>query len=155
MHGKTVNITHFLSEEKEVVVATEDWLTGLQLSSQERILAYRWGEHPIEKGAMVEHVQGMPLAFPDSVFALAVSIDTAFQAMPIEDIVQQLKELIRVSKQVRLVFSALDEAEVMRIWGPVMLALQAENVGVEMGSVQMAGRSVIMLRLWAQQCALS
>lgn len=67
-----------------------------------------------------------------------------------------IKELLRVSKEVRI-FPIIDRfSQPSKFLGPIMLALQQENYGIEVREVKyhLQSQGNAMLRVWAQQCAV-
>lgn len=123
----------------------------------QRLLAYRCGD-ALTKVPSVIHVDDLKkeaLPFSDFQFHLALSTYPFFnsqESMPC--ILTQLKELIRVAREVRLAPHQLHDAEIEAKLGPLMLAFQQEEVGVEITPIaqEQGLKNAVMLRLWAQAC---
>lgn len=98
-----------------------------------------------------------PLPYEDFHFDIALTSHYLF-AMDdkVDNYVTSIKELSRVAKEVRIFPLVNKEAEVSPIIGPVMLALQDNNLGVEVREVtyQLQDNSNAMMRVWAQECTL-
>lgn len=101
-----------------------------------------------------------PLPFTDFEFDLALSSHFLFAASRDDDIefhLKTLKSLARVAKDVR-VFPLIErEGEPSPLLGPVLLGLQQANYGVEVREVEcgLYPEGNAMLRVWAQECAMS
>jgi SAM-dependent methyltransferase len=97
------------------------------------------------------------LPFPDFSFDFALSSHYLFADLDDQDVdfhIHVIKELARVGKEVRI-FPLIDRYnQPSPFLGPVLLALQEDNFGVEVREVayhlQPSGNA--MLRVWAQQC---
>ncbi|MCX7115876.1 MAG: hypothetical protein NTW08_08235 [Gammaproteobacteria bacterium] len=127
----------------------------------EPILAYQcegsvFAKHTDHITAITETIR-KPLPFTDFQFSYALSSAPFFKEnQDSETILIQLRELVRVAKEVRLAPYTLAQTHVMEQVGPVMLALQQDNIGVEITPLQAAtfGQAV-RIKLWAQACRLS
>jgi hypothetical protein len=72
-----------------------------------------------------------------------------------EDILVQLRELVRVAKEVRLSPYFLQQSQVANKFGPVILALQQESIGVEVTPLTVPGyEQAVRVKLWAHECSL-
>lgn len=104
-------------------------------------------------------LQTRTLPFDDFYFDLALSSHYFFGQIDNLDLnlhLQILKELARVAKEVRI-FPLIDRhGGPSPFLGPVLLALQQENFGTEVRSVDYSLQSQgnAMLRIWAQTCPL-
>jgi uncharacterized UPF0146 family protein len=101
-----------------------------------------------------------PLPFDDFNFGLALITHHLFvnyDDKALEEHVSIIQEMIRIAGEVRI-FPLLDKfGRISPLLGPVMLALQQSNLGVEVRQVdsqlQKAGNA--MLRVWALKCDVS
>ncbi len=97
------------------------------------------------------------LPFSDFFFDYALSAHHFFSASAPQSLdyhVKTLEELARAAKEVRI-FPLVDGQGVpSAILGPVILALQHKNYGIEVRDVayHLQPRGNAMLRIWAQQC---
>ena len=99
------------------------------------------------------------LPFKDFQFEYALSSHYLFAGLDnqtVEFLVQLIKELARVAKEVRI-FPLIDRyGDISEFLGPVLLELQNDNYGAELKEVkyrlQPSGNA--MLRVWAQQCVV-
>ena len=68
-----------------------------------------------------------------------------------------LRELLRVSKEVRIFPLLNEEGEVDEIWGPVMLYLQNNHFGQEVKAISFDEHNEenAMLRIWATECMVT
>lgn len=97
------------------------------------------------------------LPFSDFTFDFALSAHYLFADLDEQDVhfhIQVIRELARVAKEVRI-FPLIDRYnQPSPFLGPVLLALQQDNYGIEVREVayhlQPSGNA--MLRVWAQQC---
>jgi SAM-dependent methyltransferase len=102
-------------------------------------------------------VQDLSLPFADFSFDLALSSHYLFGELDNQDLefhVQAIKELARVAIEVRF-FPLVDHAmQTSPFLGPVLLALQQDNYGVEVRSVNysLQPKGNAMLRVWALEC---
>jgi hypothetical protein len=124
------------------------------------LLEYRCGQTRLNRDlpevVSIDHAQ--PLPFTDFQFDLALSVYPFFRVQ--EDpagMITQLRELIRVAREVRLAPHQLDQEGVSKTLGPLMLTLQQEDVGVEITplSEQFGLKNAVMLRLWANACRVA
>lgn len=100
-------------------------------------------------------MQQLPLSYETHQFELAFCTDFIFHhALSRENINAVLMELCRVAEEVRL-YPLLDHDRKMpKELGPLMLALQQKNFGVEVREVSyrtLKGGNA-MLRIWQQEC---
>lgn len=99
------------------------------------------------------------LPFADFSFDYALSAHYLFadlEELTLEHHLMVIKELARVAKEVRI-FPLIDRyGNTSDFLGPVLLALQQENYGVEVREVKyhLHKTGNAMLRVWAQQCLL-
>lgn len=99
------------------------------------------------------------LSFSDYQFALAVCANFLFDGPYHHDLDFQLKairEMCRVSREVRI-FPLLDDSgEISANVGPIMAALQTQDYGVEIREVafHLQKNGNAMLRVWANECRL-
>lgn len=99
------------------------------------------------------------LPFADFSFELALCSHYLFGERAVEDVsvhTADILEMCRVAHEVRI-FPLLDShGDISPLVGPVMLALQQENMGVELRQVnyQFQKNGNAMLRVWAQECQL-
>ena len=97
------------------------------------------------------------LPFDDFFFDIALSAHYFFsKSIPqsVDHHVQQIIELTRVAKELRI-FPLVDaEGYPSELLGPVLLELQARRYGVELREVsyQLQPRGNAMLRIWAEAC---
>ena len=122
-------------------------LTEKMLS--EPILVYRSPRLVLPEGPVTTHaLNERPLPFKDFQFACAVSTYTFFSTQQaIDESVAELQELARVAKEVRLAPLHLQETQVNAVLGPIVLALQQLNYGVEI--------KADLLRIWPLVCVVS
>lgn len=98
-----------------------------------------------------------PLPFEDFFYDFALSAHHFFSTMvpqTVEYHAQCIQELARVAKEVRI-FPLVDADGIPSpLLGPVLLALQQLNYGVELREVRyhLQPRGNAMLRVWAQSC---
>ncbi len=100
------------------------------------------------------------LPFADFTFDLALCPDYLFTDEENQDVdfhLQQIFELARVAKEVRIFPLSNHEGQPSSLLGPVLLGLQQENYGVEVRDVTSSSRPKgdAMLRVWAQLCHVS
>ena len=100
------------------------------------------------------------LPFPDFAFDLVLCPDYLFTDEDNQNIdfhLQQIAELARVAKEVRIFPLSNSHGLPSPLLGPVLLGLQQENYGVEVRDVTTAlhPKGNAMLRVWAQQCHVS
>ena len=100
------------------------------------------------------------LPFPDFTFDLALCPDYLFTDEDNQSIdfqLQQIIELARVAKEVRIFPLSDSHGLPSPLLGPVLLALQQENYGIEVRDVTtlLHPKGSAMLRVWAQQCHVS
>ena len=100
------------------------------------------------------------LPFPDFAFDLALCPDYLFtddDNQNIEFHLQQIIELARVAKEVRIFPLSDSQGQPSPLLGPVLLALQQDNFGIEVRDVTtvLHPKGSAMLRVWAQQCHVS
>ncbi len=134
-------------------------VTDLILS--EPVLAYQcerhlFGKHNMQINEITETIE-KPLPFSDFHFAYALSSAPFFKEEQTSDaILFQLRELLRVAKEVRIAPYILAQEHVMTKFGPLVLALQQDSIGVEVTplDVDTFGQAV-RLKLWAHECRLS
>lgn len=97
------------------------------------------------------------LPFPNFFFDYALSAHHFFSAMAPQTLpyhVETIAELARVAKEVRI-FPLVDAQGVpSELLGPVILALQQKNFGIEVRNVgyHLQPKGNAMLRIWAQEC---
>jgi ubiquinone/menaquinone biosynthesis C-methylase UbiE len=116
----------------------------------EPILAYRC-DVPEQVDWVV--AQEIPLPFPDFHFNFALSTYPVLSSnQSLDQIIAELKELARVAKEIRLAPIDLKEAQVEKTLGPLMLALQQAQYGVE---IRMLNAREAMLRIWALLCVVT
>lgn len=99
------------------------------------------------------------LPFEDFSFDLALSSYYLFSQLEDQSVdfhVAILKELARVAKEVRVVPLVDNHEHLSPLLGPVLLALQQENYGTEIRSVDypLAYPGSAMLKIWAQECKI-
>lgn len=97
------------------------------------------------------------LPFTDFQFDLALSVYPFFRMeSAIESVLAQLRALVRVAREVRIVPHQLEQEEVTEKLGPTMLTLQQDEVGVEVTPLgeQFSLKNAVMLRLWAHSCVV-
>ena len=84
---------------------------------------------------------------PDLLFADVADQNAAFN-------LQQIRELARVAKEVRIYPLSNNHGLPSPLLGPVLLGLQQDNYGVEVRDVTttLHPKGNAMLRVWAQQC---
>jgi hypothetical protein len=122
------------------------------------LLAYRCGMTPLDSLPTVistENATANKLPFEDFQFDLAISTYPFFSMKESHDSsLQQLRELIRVAREVRLAPHLLEQEDVSKKLGPLMLVLQQEEVGVEVTplSEKQGFAHAVMIKLWAQSC---
>lgn len=97
------------------------------------------------------------LPFADFSFDLALSAHYLFAAFDNQDVASNLvaiQELTRVAKELRIFPLINRYGEPSPFLGPVLLALQQANYGVEVREVNyhLQPKGNAMLRVWAQQC---
>lgn len=100
------------------------------------------------------------LPFADFTFDLALCPDYLFMDEDNQSVdfhLQQIVELARVAKEVRIFPLSDSDGLPSSLLGPVLLGLQQENYGVEVRDVTSSFRpnGNAMLRVWAQQCHVS
>ncbi len=108
--------------------------------------------HPVTRCAVD---QNGALPFADFAFDLALCPDYLFNGSESLDLhLQQILELARVAKEVRIFPLSNSQGVPSSLLGPVLLGLQQENYGVEVRDVTSSLRPTgnAMLRVWAQQC---
>lgn len=95
------------------------------------------------------------LPFNDHQFTLALSSSKVF-GETINTACDTIAELSRVAQEVRI-FSLLDKQDQAANFGPILLALQEQNFGVEIKKIpyQSDQHSNVMLRVWAKHCVVS
>ena len=111
--------------------------------------------HPITRCAPEKNGT---LPFTDFTFDLALCPNYLFTgAENLEFNLQQILELARVAKEVRVFPLSNHQGQPSPLLGPVLLGLQQENYGVEVRDVTTTSRPTahVMLRVWAQQCHVS
>jgi len=95
------------------------------------------------------------LPFEDSQFELALCPDILLTENGYS-MVEVVSEVCRVAKEVRI-FPLLDDSgEIAEELGPVMLALQQSNLGLEVKQVayKLHKKNNAMLRIWAKECVV-
>lgn len=97
------------------------------------------------------------LPFSDFTFDLALCPDYLFtdeENQSIDFHLKQIFELARVAKEVRIFPLSDSQGLPSPLLGPVLLALQQENYGIEIRDVTtlLHPKGSAMLRVWAQQC---
>lgn len=100
------------------------------------------------------------LPFADFTFDLALCPDYLFSDEDHQDVdfhLQQIFELARVAKEVRIFPLSNHERLPSPLLGPVLLGLQQENYGIEVRDVNSLSqpKGDAMLRVWAQLCHVS
>lgn len=100
------------------------------------------------------------LPFADFAFDIALCPDFLFtdaENQSIDFHLQQILELARVAKDVRIFPLTNHIGMPSPLLGPVLLCLQQDNYGVEIRDVTTAKhpKGNAMLRVWAQQCHVS
>ena len=100
------------------------------------------------------------LPFPDFTFDLALCPNYLFTDEDNQNIdfhLQQIIELARVAKEVRIFPLSDSHGLPSPLLGPVLLALQQDNYGIEVRDVTtfLHPKGSAMLRVWAQQCHVS
>ena len=100
------------------------------------------------------------LPFPDFMFDLALCPDYLFTDENNQSIafhLQQIIELARVAKDVRIFPLTDSQGLPSPLLGPVLLALQHDNYGIEVRDVTTLEhpKGGVMLHVWAQQCPVS
>ena len=99
-------------------------------------------------------VSGRRLPFEDCHFDLALCADSMSGASK-HSMLERITELCRVAQEVRL-FPLLDRSgEIAEVFGPVMLAMQQANYGIEVKQVPDKKGQLetnAMLRIWAKAC---
>ncbi len=100
------------------------------------------------------------LPFADFTFDLVLCPDYLFTDEENQDVdfhLQQIFELARVAKEVRIFPLSNQEGQPSPLLGPVLLGLQQEGYGVEVRDVTSSIRpkGEAMLRVWAQLCHVS
>ena len=103
--------------------------------------------------------EGVSLGFPDFSFDLALSTNFLFRNFEMQDLdfhVAMIKELVRVAREVRIAPLVDKSCKPSPLLGPVLLALQEANLGVEVKNVEhpLQPNGNAMLRVWAQECKL-
>lgn len=104
-------------------------------------------------------VSSYPLPFADFSFDFALSAHYLFAGLEEQTLdfhIDLIRELARVAKEVRI-FPLIDrQGNTSELLGPVLLALQKDNYGVEVREVDFHLHQTgnAMLRVWAQQCAV-
>lgn len=125
------------------------------------LLVYQGGKSllsSLPKITCVEESLASPkktLPFEDFQFDLAISTHQFFNMKEAHEVIlHQLKELLRVAREVRLAPHRLESEEVAKQLGPLMLALQQEEVGVEITPLneEQGCKNAVMIKLWAQSC---
>lgn len=106
----------------------------------------------------IEAYQRLP--FADFSFDLALithHLFVNFGDKGVEEHVWLIKEMVRIAGEVRIFPLLNNVGEVSNLLGPVMLALQQQQLGLEVrqvsSKVQKAGNA--MLRVWALQCEVT
>lgn len=123
-------------------------LTAHQLA--EPILAYRCDVPDQVDWALAQQI---PLPFSDFHFNFALSTYPFLSSkQSLNETLAELKELARVAKEIRLAPIDLKEAQVEKMLGPLMLALQQAQYGVE---IRMLNAREAMLRIWALMCVVT
>lgn len=134
-------------------------------NSLEQLVAYRrQGMAAFFQDYDLGHAEGRylfasqtTLPFADFFFDYALSAHHFFSATAPQSVayhVETIEELARAAKEVRI-FPLVDAAGVpSELLGPVILALQQKNYGLEVRNVayHLQPRGNAMLRIWAQQC---
>lgn len=99
------------------------------------------------------------LPFADFTFDFALSSHYFFADLDQQDVnfhVQAIQELARVAKEVRI-FPLIDQhGQTSSFLGPLLLALQQAEFGIEVREVnfKLQEKGNAMLRVWAQKCQL-
>jgi ubiquinone/menaquinone biosynthesis C-methylase UbiE len=111
---------------------------------------------------ILEHTPSaaIPLPYPDFSFDFVLVSHYLFTKSAPESIdvhVQLIRELARVAKEVRIAPLTDTAGKVSEILGPVLLALQQADYGVEVREIAQLypEKGNAMLRVWAQLCVLS
>lgn len=96
-----------------------------------------------------------PLPFKTFQFAYALSSAPFFEHQDSAKTLIQLQTLLHVAKEVRLSPYYFDQATIVEKLGPVMLALQQHNIGVEIVPLALPELDkAVRIKLWAQTCQL-
>jgi len=100
------------------------------------------------------------LPFADFAFDLALCPDYLFTDADNQNLdfhLQQIVELARVAKEVRIFPLSDSKGRPSPLLGPVLLGLQLDNYGIEVCDVttSLHSKGNAMLRVWAQQCQVS
>lgn len=112
-----------------------------------------------KKEERYQAAQNVLLPYQDFSFDLALSSHYLFGGLENQDLdfhIQMVRELARVAKEVRI-FPLVDyNDQSPPLLGPVLLALQQSNYGVEVRSVRypLQAKGNAMLRVWAQECRI-
>ena len=94
------------------------------------------------------------LPFADFSFDLALSSHYLFADKDLPRYLEEICELARVAKEVRIFPLTDEDGQLSPFLGPVLLGLQRANFGVEVRDVayHVQPKANAMLRVWAQQC---
>lgn len=98
--------------------------------------------------------------FKDFEFDLVLNLNDLFMRQahkPTDFHINAIKEMTRVGKEVRIFPLLDDKGEISPLIGPVLLALQNENYGIEVKEVpsHLYEHGNAMLRVWAKECVLA
>jgi len=111
-----------------------------------------------KKDGRYQAAEDFHLPYPDFSFDMALCSHYLFGDLDNQDLdfhIQMIRELARVAKEVR-VFPLVDYNDHMStLIGPLLLALQQQNYGVEVRSTRyhlQQAKGNAMLRVWAQEC---
>lgn len=148
--GLKDNEQHFVWQH----FSSPDALIDAHLAAREIFLK----DFQSEQAASVYRPEALPKTqFADRQFDLALCSHYFFihpDTVCPETHEKSVKELCRIANEVRI-FPLLDEAgAIAKLAGPLMLALQAENYGIEIREVpyQLRKGGNAMLRLWHNDC---
>ncbi|MGQ3890392.1 hypothetical protein [Legionella sp. CNM-4043-24] len=112
-----------------------------------------------KKEKRYQAIRDLHLPFADFTFDLALSSHYLFGELDNQDLdfhVQMIRELARVAREVRIFPLGDFNGQMSALTGPVLLALQQENYGVEVRSIRyhLQAKGNAMLRVWAQECRI-
>ena len=155
----------FTARLEQIMQRSEEFDLSRYAGSLEKLVAYRrQGMSEFFQDYDLGHAEGRylfaaqpTLPFADFFFDYALSAHHFFSTSAPQTVdyhVATIEELARAAKEVRI-FPLVDAQGVpSELLGPVILALQQKNYGLEVRDVayHLQPRGNAMLRIWAQQC---
>ena len=157
----------FAERLTQITQRSEEFDLSRYAGSLEQLVAYRrQGMAEFFQDYDLGHAEGRYLfaaqtilPFADFFFDYALSAHHFFSATAPQSVdyhIETIEELARAAKEVRI-FPLVDVQGVpSELLGPVILALQCKNYGIEVRNVayHLQPRGNAMLRIWAQQCSV-